>query len=70
LRITTEFWPIGLKRFGIEPKEYLKLLLGQGFKLYNINEQEKRIEPVNALTLLKTCTVEKETNLLCIRKNN
>ncbi|MFB0524156.1 MAG: FkbM family methyltransferase [Phycisphaerae bacterium] len=47
VKIMTEFWPIGLKRFGIDPEEFLKLLMQYGFKLYHIIEQEKKIEPVN-----------------------
>ncbi|MFQ6056825.1 MAG: hypothetical protein ACE5J3_12685 [Methanosarcinales archaeon] len=70
LKIITEFWPIGLKRFGIEPEEYLKLLMKHRFTLYHINEQEKKIEPANIVELLETYTPEKEnhTNLLCIRE--
>lgn len=69
LKIITEFWPIGLKRFGITPDEYLSLLLNQGFKLYNVNEEEQKIEPTNISKLLETYTYQKEnyTNLLCIR---
>ncbi len=69
LKITTEFWPIGLKRFGVEPQEYLKLLLKHCFQLYNINEKARKIEPVNITKLLETYTIEKEnfTNLLLLR---
>lgn len=71
VKIISEFWPIGLKRFGIEPKEHLNLLLKYGFKLYEINEQEKKIEVVNIpKKLLETYTPEKEnyTNLFVIVK--
>ncbi len=66
----TEFWPNGIKRFGIEPGEYLKLILKHGFKLYDINEREKKIEPANIAELLEIYTPENEryTNLLCIRE--
>lgn len=68
VKIATEFWPIGVKKFGMEPEEYLKLLLKHNFKLYHINEQEKKIEPANISELLETYTLEKEnfTNLLCV----
>ena len=52
LDILTEFWPGGLKRFGIEPQEYLDLLLKHGFKLYQISEQREKREPVNIPQLL------------------
>lgn|SRR5574341_1414143 len=70
LKVVTEFWPIGLKRCGIEPEDYLKLLLRLGFKVYNIDELEKKIEPADIPKLLKiyTCPKENYTNLLCIRE--
>lgn len=68
VKIVIEFVP-SLRKFGIEPVESLKLLLGHGFKLYDVNEWEKRIEPVNIPKLLGTYTAEKgnHTNLLCKR---
>ncbi|MEM4282315.1 MAG: FkbM family methyltransferase [Candidatus Woesearchaeota archaeon] len=70
VKIVTEFWPIGLKRFGIGPDAYLKLLIELGFKLYEVNEQEKRIKPVNIPKLLEAYPPEKDdyTNLLCMRE--
>lgn len=70
VKIVTEFWPIGLRRFGIEPEEYLKLLWKHGFKLYHVNEQEKKIEPVNIPELLEIYTPKKEnfTNILCVKE--
>jgi FkbM family methyltransferase len=70
VKIVTEFWPIGLKGFGIEPEDYLKLLLKHGFKLYHTNEEKKEIEEVtNIFKLLEIYTPEKGnyTNLLCTR---
>ncbi len=69
LKIITEFLPMGLIKFGIEPKEYINLLIDHGFKLYEINAQEKKIEPVEIAKLVETYTPEKvySTNLLCIR---
>jgi FkbM family methyltransferase len=70
IKIVTEFWPIGLKRFGSSPEEYLKILIKYGFKLYHINEQEKEIRPVHIAKLLEMYTPEKGnfTNLLCVRE--
>jgi len=70
MEIISEFWPIGLKRFGIEPIEYLKMLLSHGFKLYELNEKEKKLDIVNITKLLEVYTIENgnHTNLLCIRK--
>lgn len=70
IKVITEFRPLGLKQSGISPEEFLKLLLGFGFELYEINEQEKRIIPVDIPKLLEGYPPEKEdsTNLLCIRQ--
>ena len=70
VKIITEFWSIGLKRFGIDSEECLKLLIEFGFKLYEVNEQEKKIKPVNVPKLLEVYTPEKEnfTNLLCLKE--
>lgn len=69
LKIMTEFWPIGLQRFGVEPEEYLKLLIKHGFKLYHINEKIWKTETINVIEFLTRYTAEKEnfTNLLLIR---
>ena len=70
IRIISEFWPIGLKRSGIRPKEYLNSLIKNGFKLYRINEEEKKIEPVYIDELLETYAPEKEnhTYLYCVKR--
>lgn len=70
LRILTEFSPAGLKGFGVDPKEYLELLLKHGFDLYRIDEVEGRIQPTHIKQLLAEYGPEHEefTNLLCIRK--
>jgi FkbM family methyltransferase len=69
VKITAEFWPVGLKRFGIEPEECLQLLAEHGFQLYNINERAKKIESVSIAKLLETYSPNKDeyTNLLCVR---
>jgi len=63
-KILTAFWPIGLKSFGIEPEEYLKLLIEYGFKLHLINEN--KIEPIAINELMQLCTQEDFKNLLCL----
>lgn len=67
LTIVTEFWPIGLKRFGVEPREYYKLLIKYGFKIYELNENKKKLKTVNITRLLKKYTINKgnQTNFLC-----
>jgi len=69
VKITTEFFPSALKESGIEPGEYLDLLLKYGFKLYDINERRKRVEPLNTPELIKALSLKKvTTSLLCLRE--
>jgi FkbM family methyltransferase len=70
VKIAMEFLPIGLKRFGTEPEECLKLLTASGFTLYEIAEREKKIKPVDIPKLLEIYTPEEEkrTNLFCQRE--
>ena len=70
VRMITEFWPIGLRRFGVEPEEYLRLLQNHGYSLYNVDEQSRTIEPVQAEQLLQAYNPDVElsfTNILCRR---
>lgn len=71
IKVITEFAPVSIKEFGAEPERYLKnVLLNHGFKLYEINENKNKIEPVTIDRLLKVYTPKNElfTNLLCIKK--
>lgn len=70
LKILTEFWPHALKEFGTDPEEYLKLLTGLGFKLYDINQ--KKMKPFSIQELLERYPSEQfvHTNLLCIKENS
>ena len=65
-KLITEFWPGGLNQFGIEPEEYLNLLLRKNFRLFDINEYKNIIVPAN-ITDLKNME-RLETNLLCIKE--
>jgi len=68
VKIISEFWPIGLKRSGVEPIEFLKLLVEHGFKISEVNEVKDKIIPIDTPnSLLKEYTIKKEnfTNLLC-----
>lgn len=70
LKILTEFWPDGLQKFGTSPGEYLQLLTNLRFKLFDLNERENILEPVNAIQqLLEKYTPENKeyTNLLCVK---
>lgn len=67
-KIVMEFCPAMIKKFGTEPEDLLKLFLNQGFKLYNIDEEEKKIRPDDFAELLERYTGDRYTNLLWIRE--
>ena len=71
VKIITEFWPEGLKEFGVGPEDYLKLLIKHHFKLYDINDKRKKIESVHIAKLSEKYSPPPEgnhTDLLCVKK--
>jgi len=64
-KIITEFEPPALKKSGIEPREYLDLLVKHGFKLYHINDRENKIELITIDKIMQICGGS--TNLLCLK---
>ena len=70
VKIISEFWPTGLKRFGGSAIKYLELLEKNDFKLYELNEKNKRLDPVSDEYLLKTYANDNKsyTNLFCTRE--
>jgi len=67
LKIFTEFCPEYLKKAGFLPKEYLNKLMGYGFKLWNINDRRKQLEPVDNANFNSICESESVTNLYCVK---
>ena len=69
VKLFTEFWPSGLKQFGVNPRSYLDLLRERGFMLYRINEEEAAVSEVQDDDLLAAYTPENNlyTNLLAVR---
>jgi hypothetical protein len=41
VKVVTEFWPLALKGFGPEPRQYLEMLLEHGFRLFDMNARER-----------------------------
>lgn len=68
VKIMTEFWPSGLEKSGIGPEECLRLPARQGFRLYYMNKQRKKIEPVNISELLEICPKKKKAVSLLFTK--
>lgn len=74
IKILTEFSPTAIKVSGYSPEEHLNNLAKLGFKLYDLNELEEKIEPIkNINNYTKKCYVDKnggktgDRNLLCLR---
>jgi len=65
VKILTEFSPSGLKEFGIDPEEYLRLLIKYGFKLYSINERKRRMEPATIGGIMSSLNPLGYINILC-----
>jgi FkbM family methyltransferase len=65
LQIITEFWPRSLRIFGFSPKEYLDELTERGFKLYVINENVQRIQPLTLDLQEELCENERWRGLFC-----
>jgi len=70
VKMFVEFAPTNLKKFGISSKIYLRLLKNQGFNLYRIDEEKKKVYPINMPNLLKVNAKNKDfaVNLVCIKK--
>jgi FkbM family methyltransferase len=69
IEILTEFWLDGLRRFGYSPGRFLNEFMKHGFKLFYLNEREKKIEPMDINGCIQACRDEKYhvINLLCSR---
>jgi len=69
VKLLTEFWPVGLHRYGAEAAEFLRMIEQQDFEIHHVNEGAKRLEPVDVHELTRVYTPEKEnyTNLFCTR---
>lgn len=72
LKIMTEFYPFLIKKFGMEPEQYIKLLLDAGFRLYDIlDDKSDKIKQTDLSGLLiKANSKGKDyvTNLLCMKE--
>jgi len=69
VKLVTEFWPFVLAMYGVAPQAYLQLLIGHGFRLYNMDERFGKVLPTSIPELLAAYTIENQnqTNLFCTR---
>ena len=70
LKMTTEFWPAGLQRFGTSGADYLDMLENSGFYLYWIDEAQKQLRLLDAPRILEMYPNEPEMhiNLLLVKE--
>lgn len=68
LKILTEFWPMGLRRSGYSPEEFLGKLEDLGFELYHISDERFLLEPIDVTRAIETCKGEKHLNVLCKKR--
>jgi len=71
LVLMSEFFPSLIKKFGMEPIEYLEILEQKKFKVFHMDEINRKVKPLNKKEILEEFTPEKEnwTNLLCFKGN-
>ena len=67
-KLIIEFYPPRIKESGLNPADCLKVLLQNGFKIYNVDNEIKKIEPINGDGIEKLCEENPQTCLLCIKQ--
>lgn len=69
MRLMTEFWPHGLRTYGIQPSVFLSFLADRGFRLLDVDEEQRRVVPASVAELMERYTrgVRSYTNILCVR---
>lgn len=69
VKLVVEFWPYGLRLFGTDPEEFLRMLCGAGFSLWNLNERRGGLLRTGVAELLNEYppAFDSATNLYCVR---
>ena len=69
LVIMMEYFPKWIRKYGMNPEEILNSLIEKKFKLFNINQKEKKIFPINLKNFVKEYNEQKKnyTNVLCVK---
>jgi FkbM family methyltransferase len=68
IKLLTEFWPYGLRRFSTEPEDYLRLLENHGFRFFQPKKLACGFVPVTRGNILEECQTRSHLNLLCVRE--
>ena len=69
LVIMMEYFPKWIRKYGMNPEEILNSLIEKKFKLFNINQKEKKIFPINLKNFVKEYNEQKKnyTNVLYVK---
>ena len=67
LTMLLEFWPTGLREYGVDPQEHLQRLSQMGFKLKQLNSAKKRMEPLLDPAQLVDKLGKNYLNFLCVQ---
>lgn len=71
LILITEYWPYGLEKSGVAPKDYLRAIESLGFQIYEIHENTRRIKQLDKTSLHKNLVGKNRfTNLMAARSEN
>ena len=70
--IMMEYFPKLIKKFGMIPKEILKSLIEKNFKLFNMNQKNRKLDRIILTEFIEEFNEEKKNyaNLLCIKGND
>ncbi len=66
LKMIVEYNPNAINQLGLNPENYLNLLLENKFSLYDINEKTQNLEKTDSIKLLKKYD-KLYTNLFCLK---
>jgi len=68
LVIMMEYFPKWIKKFGDIPEEILKSLIEKQFKLFNINQENKKLEPIVLTNFIEEYNEQKKKLYKCIMR--
>ena len=72
LVIMMEYFPKWIKKFGDIPEEILRSLVEKKFKLFNINQKNKKLDSILITNFVEEYNEQKKnyTNVLCVKGEN
>ena len=65
VQMVTEFWPVGLRRFGVAAEDYLRHIEGLGFEIFEIDEGRDQVAPRTIAELLRDYPPSRANSRTC-----